>query len=164
MTIVVGIDSSEPSVEALRFAIDECRLRGAKLQAVHAWQLPFVPTSQDPFLAGGLIDIPLIDPADLRGVAEQQLAETVASVDGHGVEVEQIVVEGHPAEALVEASAEAEMLVVGSRGHGGFAELLLGSVSHACAQHARCPVAIVRTERPFVASDGGPHGGRGAEE
>ena len=62
-----------------------------------------------------------------------------------GVEIEQVVREGQPTDVLVEESAEAEMLVLGSRGRGGFRELMLGSVSQQCAHHARCPVTIVRS-------------------
>jgi nucleotide-binding universal stress UspA family protein len=145
MTIVVGVDSSPAAAEALRFAVGEARLRGVPLRVLHVWQLPILPISQDPFLAGPLFEAPPIDPADLRRLAQSQLDEMVAGIDGEGVELEPALVEGAAAETLVEASAQAELLVVGSRGHGGFSGLLLGSVSHACAQHAHCPVVIVRS-------------------
>ena len=144
MTVVVGVDSSAAAAEALRFALDEARLRGVGLRVLHAWQLPILPIAEDPFLEGALFETPPIDAVELRRLVQSQLDAIVASVDSHGVELESSLVEGTAAEVLVEASAGAELLVVGSRGHGGFSGLLLGSVSHACAQHAHCPVAIVR--------------------
>lgn len=152
MTVLVGVDSSPASAQALRFAIEESRLRGVPLRVLHAWQLPFLPTSQDPFLAGTLYETPAIDPGELRQLAQSQLDQIVSSVDAHGVELQPVLAEGGAAGALVEASAEAELLVVGSRGHGGFSGLLLGSVSHACAQHAHCPVVIVRGGEAKAAS------------
>jgi nucleotide-binding universal stress UspA family protein len=103
-TIVVGVDGSEKSKEALRFALEEARLRGARVEAVYV--------------------------ADVAG-------------DAAAVRVDQIAVDDRPARALIAAAADADLLVVGSRGHGGFAGLLLGSVSQQCAQHAPCPVVIV---------------------
>jgi nucleotide-binding universal stress UspA family protein len=136
--IVIGIDGSEGSALALRFAREEGRLRGEPLQAVTAWELPV------PVYAGGFI-APSVTSDDVekaaREVAEKQLVE-VLGADG-GERPELVVREGSAAGVLVDAAKQATMLVVGSRGHGGFTGLLLGSVSQQCAHHASCPVTIV---------------------
>jgi nucleotide-binding universal stress UspA family protein len=134
--IVVGVDGSEPSKAALRWAVEEGRLRGATVVAVHAWLMQFG--------AGPGFVVPALDPNDVRREAESMLDAAIAEAGDEGVDVERVAVEGVAARVLVEAAEGADLLVVGSRGHGGFAELLLGSVSHQCAQHAPCPVVIVR--------------------
>jgi nucleotide-binding universal stress UspA family protein len=137
--IVVGVDGSEASKEALRWALDESRLRSVKLRAVYAWLYPRI---------GGRTYIPpeLLNRELLRRTAQEQLDAFVAEVLGDQLEatLELVVSEGPSAQVLLEAARDADLLVVGSRGHGGFAGLLLGSVSHQCAQHASCPVVIVR--------------------
>jgi nucleotide-binding universal stress UspA family protein len=147
MGIVVGVDGSEESIRALRWALAEARLRGRTVQAVHAWQFPDVGEwGDDPYLQGPSYDLSMIVPDVMRKAAEARLADAMGEVDTAGVDVEQKVIEGHAAEALlhVAENENAELLVVGSRGHGGFAGVLLGSVSQACAHHASCPVVIVR--------------------
>ena len=136
-TIVVGVDGSEPSLAALRWALDEARLRGTRVTAVYVWLLPIL-TSRRAALLPGL--------EELRRSAEELLDEAVEAVAdaAAGVEVERVVLEGTPPEELVAVADGAELLVLGSRGLGGFAGLLLGSVSQQCAHHARCPVVIVR--------------------
>jgi nucleotide-binding universal stress UspA family protein len=140
--IVVGIDGSEASKEALSWALAEARLRGDTVEAVHAWTAPYAaPTG----LPGALV--PPVDERmteAIRNGAEALLAETVAEAAAGEVAIEQRVVEGPAATALIEAAKGAELLVVGSRGHGGFTGLLLGSVSDQVASHAPCPVVIVR--------------------
>lgn len=140
-TIVVGVDGSEESKEALRFALDEARLRQANLRIVHAWR----------FYAGGLGGELIWPPSreaegEIGREQEEWLDGLVRDVvaEAADVEIAQSVVEGVPAPVLLQAAQDAELLVVGSRGHGGFAGLLLGSVSQQCAQHAPCPVVIVR--------------------
>ena len=91
--------------------------------------------------------MPAIPSTDLQQAAEQTLAEAVGAVDDKGVAINRIVTEGDPASALIDAAQGAEMLVVGSRGHGGFVGLLLGSVSHKVIHHAPCPVLVVPHER-----------------
>jgi nucleotide-binding universal stress UspA family protein len=140
--IVVGVDQSAGSLAALRFALEEARLRHATLRVVHAWQYGYIGAG---FMEGSY---PLVggDIKELQEAGEADLEATVrAAVPDTGeVSIERRVLEGRPAEVLVEQSLGADLLVVGSRGHGGFAELLLGSVSHQCASHAKCPVVIVR--------------------
>lgn len=144
--IVVGVDSSDGAKAALRFALVEARLRRAKVLAVHAWQFGF-------YGAGiGEADMAFeVDLSDVRASAEAALKATVDEVvpNDSDVVVVRRIVEGTPGAVLVEESRDAELLVVGSRGHGGFAGLLLGSVSQQCVQHAICPVVII------------PHGRRG---
>jgi nucleotide-binding universal stress UspA family protein len=137
--IVVGVDGSDPSKEALRWALEEARLRRSSLRAVNAWLYPQIG-------GRGYIPSELLDPELLRKTAQERLDGLVDEVVGEspGVELERVVREGPAAQVLVEAAEQAELLVVGSRGHGGFAGLLLGSVSQQCAHHAPCPVVIVR--------------------
>jgi nucleotide-binding universal stress UspA family protein len=140
--IVVGVDHSDGANAALRFAFEEAKLRQAKLRAVHVWQFtghlgaPGLEGSYPGF--GGELD-------DLRGAAEAVLDAALRQVanETDDVQVERRIVEGSPAGVLVEESRDADLLVVGSRGRGGFAGLLLGSVSQQCAYHAACPVVIV---------------------
>ena len=137
--IVVGIDHSDGAKAALRFALEEARLRGVKLRAVHAWKFDYLE-------APGLMrTLPPGEYETLHSAAEAALDATFKEVgNAEGVEVERRVVQGAPAGVLVEESRGADLLVVGSRGLGGFAQLLLGSVSQQCANHAKCPVVIVR--------------------
>ncbi len=134
--IVVGVDGSEPSKRALRWAADQAKLTGAELKAVTTWEYPPTLGWAPPYPSD-------FDPdADAR----QALQETVDTVLGadHGVVLHLDVTEGHPAFVLTEAAQGATLLVVGSRGHGAFAGMLLGSVSEYCASHAPCPVVVVR--------------------
>ena len=144
-TIVVGVDGSPASLAALRFALGEARLRRARLVALHAWVLPLTE-APGPFLlelpsSGG----PSVQElsADLGRAADARLAAALAEVAdaAEGVEVERRVVEGPVASVLVEASEGADLLVVGSRGHGGFqrppARLGEPAVRPPCALPAR---------------------------
>ncbi len=137
-TIVVGIDGSDASKAALEWALAEADLRGDSVRAVHAWAMPYVAYGYPGWT---------VDPEDFHAAAQATLDQTVAAAVGEengDVEVESKLVEGLTAETLLAEAADADLLVVGSRGHGGFAGLLLGSVSHQCAQHAGCPVVIIR--------------------
>jgi nucleotide-binding universal stress UspA family protein len=141
-TIVVGVDGSDESKQALRWALEEAGLRGAAVRAVYAWRDPYV-------LAPGF-GLPEDFEFDaLRERAVETLDAVVAEVVGvqSDVPVEAVIVEGSAGSVLVDAARDADMLVVGSRGHGGFVASLLGSVSQQCAQHAACPVLIVREQR-----------------
>jgi nucleotide-binding universal stress UspA family protein len=140
-TILVGVDHSEGAKAALRFALEEAKLRGAKLRPVHAWQFGYVGS---PGIEGTL---PVVgaDLGELHRAAELALDAILreAIPDPGGVELDRRVVEGAPGAVLVDESRDADLLVVGSRGRGGFAGLLLGSVGQQCAQHAACPVVII---------------------
>ena len=133
--IVVGVDGSGTSKRALGWAIEEARLRNCSVRAVHAWQYPVSDA-----WAGVPVDI-------YREVEESErrlLDEVVTEVAGEGAaRVEQVVILGTAALALVDASRDAELLVVGSRGLGGFRGLLLGSVGQQCVHHATCPVVVI---------------------
>jgi nucleotide-binding universal stress UspA family protein len=138
--IVVGIDGSESSRRALRWAVDEARVRDAALEVVHTWHMPYV--SGFPYVAATL------DPSTFEDPARKLVDDMLAGVDTTGLSqpVERIVVCGGAASTLLESAKGADMLVVGSRGLGGFSGLLLGSVSHHVAHHATCPVVIVPAE------------------
>jgi nucleotide-binding universal stress UspA family protein len=140
--IVVGVDGSEDSREALRWALGEAELRGSIVRAVHAWSLPIA-------FGGPTMPPQAFDPSEVRDHAQRSLDAAVDDVAGESpaVALERVVEQGAAAEVLVRAAEHAELLVVGSRGHGGFAGLLLGSVSQQCAQHAPCAVVIVRRPR-----------------
>lgn len=135
--IVVGLDGSAHSTKALRFAVEEARIRGVEVQAVMAWHLPYY---------GGMVGMSLpMDPESMRASYQAELDRAVDAVDATGLAapIQRTLVEGTPGGVLVDASKGAAMLVVGSRGHGGFMGLLLGSVSQQVAAHAHCPVVIV---------------------
>ncbi len=138
--VVVGVDGSRLSVEALRFAAREARLRGAVLRVVHAWAP--VPVGYPAVYIG--VDFDASEKA-ARAVLDTCLADGVG--DRGDLAVEDLLVTGSATPALLSAAEDAQLLVVGSRGHGGFAELLLGSVSHQCLHHAPCPVAVVPATR-----------------
>ena len=137
--IVVGVDGSEVSKRALRWAVEEARLRHARVRVVHAWWLyPMLPPSRNP--SG---NDPLRVSDDATGAVQAFVTATVGWQQV--VEIETVAVQGQQASAaLVDAAGDADLLVVGSRGAGGFSGLLLGSVSRQSAQRAPCPVVIVR--------------------
>jgi nucleotide-binding universal stress UspA family protein len=144
--IVVGIDGSDPSKEALRWAVEEARLRDAELVALHAYEVPFVSPDVSP--------APRVDVVELAGdVHERALTFVTAIVEDvvgndSSVQVQSLAVEGaSPESVLIEASRDADLLVVASRGHSELAEVVLGSVSQECAHHAACPVLIHRHSR-----------------
>jgi nucleotide-binding universal stress UspA family protein len=143
--IVVGVDASEGAAEALRWAIAEARLRDTRLRAVYAWTLSYPVGESYGYLVGPLQASPYGGMSDQRRAAEELLERAIAALwtEAGDVDIECQVVEGSAADALVGAAADADLLVVGSRGHGGFVGLLLGSVSQQCAHRASCPVVIV---------------------
>lgn len=132
--IVAGVDGSPSSVHALEWAIRQAALTGAVVDAVCAWQFP---------LSYGWA---ITDDTDYRSLAAKVLDKAISEARhaDETVEVRAQVVEQHPAQALLDASQGADLLVVGSRGHGGFAGTLLGSVSQHCVTHATCPVLVLR--------------------
>jgi nucleotide-binding universal stress UspA family protein len=142
--IVVGVDGSDTSKDALRFALEEGELRGATVAVVHAWIAPDPPVG--PMLPPPPIDWPGMT-REVREAAERLVAELVDEVAGdrrEAVRIETIVEEGAPAKVVLEHAERADLVIVGSRGLGGFARLLLGSVSEQVARHAPCPVLIYR--------------------
>jgi nucleotide-binding universal stress UspA family protein len=134
-TIVVGVDDSPQARRALQWAIDEARVREATLIAVHAMRTPLV--AHTPVAA--------VMAAEQARVQEPPLDRIVESTDAGDVEVERRSRAGDAAGVLIEIAQEedADLLVVGSRGHGGFMGLLLGSVSATLAHHSPCPLVIV---------------------
>ncbi|WP_199433752.1 universal stress protein [Qaidamihabitans albus] len=136
--IVVGVDGSAGSADALHWAVQQAKVSGARVRAITAWEFPMTfgyPISYTDF--------------DWEGAAKHTLEATVAKVAGSDpdVVVTREAHRGHAGNVLVDASHDAELLVVGSRGHGTVAGMLLGSISQHCVQHAACPVVVVRPER-----------------
>jgi nucleotide-binding universal stress UspA family protein len=138
--IVVGVDGSESSRQALRWAQRLAGAAGARIEAVIGWQYPVAT-------GWGAGSMPL--DYDLEKEMEKVLTDTVDAVFGadRPTDLKLTVTEGHPASVLLQHSAGALMLVVGSRGHGGFLGLLLGSVSAHVAEHAHCPVLVVHGDQ-----------------
>jgi nucleotide-binding universal stress UspA family protein len=137
--VVVGVDGSACSHDALRFAANEARLRGGRLSIVTAWNVP-VMVYAGGYTAG-------IDPGTFKHDAEAVSVAALEEARGIAadVEIEATVTNDQPASALIAAAEDADLLVVGSRGLGGFSRLLLGSVSEQVAHHAQCPLSIVRS-------------------
>ena len=140
--IVVGIDGSPPSEEALRWALAEARLRGAELEVVHAWEFPAVGVA--PY---GGVSMPVITRDELEKAAEALVRRTVRDVigaeAGPPVSVSTVVRAGKAADVILAESKGAAMVVVGARGRGGFAALVLGSVSSQVVHHAPVPVVVI---------------------
>jgi len=137
--IVVGVDGSEPSLKALRWAAQQARLTGATLRVLTTWEVatgtgwvPTFPVDYDP-----------------QAVARQALDEAVTETLGADpdVAVERIVKEGHAAPVLLAAAKDADLLVVGSHGHGAFAGMLIGSVSEHLVRHAPCAIVVVHCDK-----------------
>jgi nucleotide-binding universal stress UspA family protein len=143
--IVVGYDGSPGSTEALRWATEEARLRGARLEVLHAWMVPLIDAVPPPYVVGlgPLGPSPEAMHERARKEAEALVATAAETLESANVAFEAFAVESRAAKALLDAAAGAALLVVGSRGRGGFAGLLLGSVSQQCAHHAPCPIVIV---------------------
>lgn len=137
--IVVGVDGSRSSVAALEWALGQAERTGSSLEVIMSWEWP---TNYG-------WAYPLPPEYDPKVDAEKILSDVLAPcLLAHAdVPVQMTVVEGHPAPVLVEASKSADLLVVGSRGHGEFAGMLLGSVSEHCTTNAHCPVLVLRTSQ-----------------
>ena len=148
--VVVGIDGSAGARQALDWAIDEARLRGVPLRVVHAWMFGYIGGSANTYPTWGRSIGAYTsvgeDLQDVRSAAEDLVAQAIndARPDLNGVEIERSVVQGAAAKVLIDAARADDLLVVGSRGHGELAGLLLGSVSQQCVHHALCPVVVVR--------------------
>ncbi|ORA32698.1 universal stress protein [Mycobacterium aquaticum] len=129
--VVVGVDGSRSSKDALRWAANYAELTGAELRAVTSYKTELLITNSPN--------------AELAAQARETVEEAIGDVLGAkpSVSVTSDVVAGHPAQVLVEASRSADLLVVGSRGHGAFVGMFLGSVSNHCVHHAKCPVLVI---------------------
>ena len=148
--VVVGVDGSTGARHALDWAIDEARLRKVPLRVVHAWMFGYIGGSANTYPSWG----PSVgaytsvgeDLQDVRSAAEDLVAQAIndARADVSGVEIERSVVQGAAAKVLIDAASADDLLVVGSRGHGELAGLLLGSISQQCVHHSPCPVVVVR--------------------
>lgn len=133
--IVVGIDGSAASRAALGWAVWHAERTGGSITAIQVWEYP------------ELYEWPLPGPEEVTRSTAKALNETVRQVAGDtSVRVAEEVMSGHPAKTLLNAveEKEADLLVVGNRGHGGFTGALLGSIGQYCVQHAQCPVVVVR--------------------
>lgn len=137
--VVIGVDGSPESVAALKWAGAYGAATGARLRAVMAWHYP-APVGIAP--VG-------VAPAAISEEVRQQMTEALAKAVAEAaadVEIEQEIGYGHPAQVLIDQSADADLLVVGSRGHGAFTAMMVGSVSIHCVTHAHCPVVVVRAD------------------
>ena len=138
-TIVVGVDGSPGSRKALIWAAAEAAAHGADLVVLNAWEHTLLPPVGSVSVSERYVpDSSQRTADDLLQVIKDELGEEPAIL------VKPHVKQGRPAKVLIEESANADMLVVGNRGHGGFAELVLGSVSQHVAAYAKCPVTVVR--------------------
>jgi len=141
--IVVGVEGSKGSRNALRWALEEARHRKGIVEVITAYLPTYVPAAPD----FGYVPLDPIDlVAEVRRMQDAVVAEVVEATNATDVAIERKLVRGRPADTLIMAGDGSAMLVVGSRGRGGFRGLLLGSVSQQIAQHAKCPVVIVRPD------------------
>lgn len=138
--IVVGVDGSEHSVDALRWAAREAQLRGDTLKVVASFATPIMSTGYE---------VAAPDPSDLAAASTTMLGAAIDTVREEGaldgVDIVTEALEGHAGEQLIRLSSDADLLVVGARGHGGFLGLLMGSVTTYVVNHAVCPVVVVRS-------------------
>jgi nucleotide-binding universal stress UspA family protein len=147
-TIVVGVDGSGNSRGALDWALREAGLRRASVRAVHAWMIPVVGTGEAPWALAPPPSYVELSAREIeqhaRAALDHEVEQALARV-GVVTDVERLVVEGAAGDAIIDASADAELVVVGSHGRGALATLVLGSVSHHVVQHAPCAVVVVPT-------------------
>ena len=139
--ITVGVDGSDRSILALNWAAQEAAAHGHVLCVLTAWSIPVTALSP-----GGLPAPFPVDELEGDARAAQDAAIAKATIPA-GVEVQHVIVEGGPGSALLDAAKSADLIVIGSRGHGGFAGLLLGSVGQQVTGHAACPVVVVPTPK-----------------
>lgn len=141
--IVAGVDGSPSSLAALRWAVRQAGLIGGTVEVVIAWQYPAAATGY------AWVPIAADESVDYAEIAQKVVAEAISNADTAAGDVRIIsrVQQGFPAQVLIDAAAGADLLVVGSRGHGGFSGALLGSISMHCVHHAPCPVVVVRDSR-----------------
>jgi len=145
--IVVGVDGSANSKAALRWAAKLAPTLDAHLDVVTAWQFPVLATMNPDFMSAGMLPAyPELWHPELD--AKKMQAATLLDVfkDEPPPGLTHAVEQGQASSVLIKAAEGADMLIIGSRGHGGFAGLLLGSVSRTCVEHAKCPVLVVHGE------------------
>lgn len=133
--VVVGVDGSQSSKDALRWAADYAAMSGAEVRAVISYKTEL--------LIAGSPNVEIA--AQARETVDQAVSEVFGANPAVPVTVE--VIGGHPAQGLVEASSSADLLIVGSRGHGAFVGMVLGSVSTHCVRHAKCPVLVIHDSK-----------------
>ncbi|HVB43736.1 MAG TPA: universal stress protein [Streptosporangiaceae bacterium] len=141
--VVVGVDGSPHSAAALRWALEQAEVHRGEVMALFSWQMPLIA------IPGGY------SKEEVEQAAKAMLLASVAEVAPQPrVPLQAVVAESDPTEALIHASAQANLLVVGIRGRSPFAGLMLGSVSQACAAHAACPVVLVKqSDAPEAGAD-----------
>ncbi|BCM64750.1 MULTISPECIES: universal stress protein [Streptomyces] len=137
--VVVGVDGSQSSYEALRWAVRYAGQLGGTVDAVAVWELPGLYG-----WSGPAVDMD-VDEEEMRQKMSRELTDVLGAEAAGSVRTH--LVHGNPADVLLRAAEGADVLVVGSRGRGGFARALLGSVSQHVSQHAGCPVVIVRSAK-----------------
>jgi nucleotide-binding universal stress UspA family protein len=141
--IVVGVDGSEHAASALRWALEEAGLRDALVEAVHAWNVNAVATPAD----AGLVPVAWSENTELvdatRSAAERLARDQVRTVAGEDERVSVSVVQGEPTDVLLAAAEDADLLVVGNRGHGHLMQVLFGSTSSRLSDRSHCPVVVV---------------------
>ena len=141
------------------WALDEAAARNADLDVVHAWSIPILAAA--PVIAPYHVDAATLDTA-AKGLLTHEIGVGFGRTTRRPPRIEEMAVQDSAAHALIEISHGADLLVMGTRGHGGFAELLLGSVGIHCLRHAPCPVAVIREGAPdgpiVVGVDGSNHG------
>ncbi len=146
--IVVGVDGSDNARAALVWALAEARLRGSTLRAVHAWMIPAMGSGEAPWALVPPATYVDVSVDEIEKATHEALEREIADVEPDpGIAIERHVEEGPAADVIVEASADAELVVVGTRGRGAIATLVLGSTSQHVIQHAGCPVVVVRAPR-----------------
>ena len=138
--IVVGVDGSKASEAALQWAYREAAMAHAELEVLHAWEYPYPVAEPNPTGPRHRMQQHALEELDRSTIALKHLGNR------NGVKVQARLAEGSTAKVLLDASADADLIVVGSRGRGGFASLMLGSVSRTIVQHALCPVAVIPPE------------------
>jgi nucleotide-binding universal stress UspA family protein len=137
-TVVVGVDGSERSIEALQWAARQALLTGSAIRVITAWTYPDEPT---PF---GLVPEVPLPPDQLEAARAELDAAVTSNIPSTGLDIVTEVIAGHAAPVLIDASRSSDLLVVGNSGRGLIAEMLLGSVTERCVRHAECPVVVIR--------------------
>ena len=148
--VVVGDDGSPAAEVAVQYALDEARRRNTDLHVIRAWRIPTALGMREP--TAYVPSLPELE-AETRDFLQERVDRILGSPDDVRLHIHTVYASA--ARALITASESADVVVVGSRGLGGFASLLLGSVADQCARHCACPVIVVRQPKPAVVDQGG---------